>query len=150
MTGEPIGLSASECFPLGGESGSSVERKYTLQFPRGKANASGPGDRQKRPRELGQLGKTRVAECRSEFAYTNCRQNGTTGGNVLCHEVLGASMMRRMAFGGSRPRRLASSLYVVVLPGLRLIYECLAKTFFQHDTRRLFSRLREVFGGRAL
>ena len=72
------------------------------------------------------------------LAYANCRQNGTTGGNVLCHEVLecfndatdGVWRLKTEAVGELPIRRRT--------PGLRLIYECLAKTFFQHDTRQLF------------
>jgi hypothetical protein len=77
-----------------------------------------------------------------------CRQHWATGGDVGLHEGLEClNDAMNCVCSGSSPRRSASSLYGGV-PGLGLIYEGVAKTFFQHATPIVLLEPRQLFDQR--
>jgi hypothetical protein len=110
-------------------------RKHTLQFAcvKGRCLRSG-GIARKDPERLGNEKKSGLRDAGACLAYAKCRQNGTTGGNVILHEDLesfsdamdGIGRLKTKALGEFSIRRRAA--------GFGLIHKCLAETFFQHVT----------------
>ena len=100
-----------------------------------KARASGPvGSPEKPPRTWAAKENPQARNAGPHLAHARCNQHRATGGDVVLHEGL-----QRLTDKMNCLRRLKSEAATEFfvrheVPGLGLIYEGLAETFFQHTT----------------
>lgn len=113
----------------------SIERKHTLHWSRGRHAPPGPSDRPKSPpRTWAAKENPQARNAGPHLAHARCNQHRATGGDVVLHEGL-----QRLTDKMNCLRRLKSEAATEFfvrheVPGLGLIYEGLAETFFQHTT----------------
>jgi hypothetical protein len=113
----------------------SVERKHTLQLVRVEGTClRARRIARKDPQNLGRQEEPAGGNAGPHLAHAKCSQHRATGGDVVCHEDLeclndAMNCLRRLK------SETVGELFVRRrVPGLGLIYEGLAETFFQHAT----------------